>query len=205
MRKALKITYREAEKQYIEFKDNLKTIILYFKFIANDTVYMEIYDLSYKIMSCTEFSFGENSDIEQEISLDFHFGEIPTRENYLDKIAHLYLGIFASCLWYIATTTKSTKYIYENKTPVVVGRKKGTVQVSDTKFITTPMYDMNKIRIVHVDKLKARKKGWTYSHAFEVHGHYRHYRTGKTIFIEPYIKGKGKEFKRQTLIVSPEN
>ena len=63
---------------------------------------------------------------------------------------------------------------------------------------------MSKIRTVHVDKLVSRKKGWTYSHAFEVHGHYRHYQSGKVIFIEPFIKGKNKEFKAQKIIIEPE-
>ena len=62
---------------------------------------------------------------------------------------------------------------------------------------------MNKIRVVSIDRLQTRKKGWTYSHSFQVHGHYRHYRNGKTIFIQPYIKGKDKEFKSQQIILDP--
>ena len=109
-----------------------------------------------------------------------------------------------SCLWYIATTTKSTKYIYEKKIPTVINRSKGIVQVSDTKTINTPIYDMQKIKVVKVETLSTRKKGWTYSHSFEVHGHYRHYKDGKVIFINPYIKGKDKEFKAQQFILTPE-
>ena len=63
---------------------------------------------------------------------------------------------------------------------------------------------MTKIRTTTVERLTVRKKGWTYSHSFQVHGHYRHYKDGKVIFIESYIKGKGKPFKAQTTILSPE-
>ena len=64
---------------------------------------------------------------------------------------------------------------------------------------------MNKIRVVKVENLASRKRGWTYSHSFEVHGHYRHYRNGKTIFIKPFIKGKDLDFKSQKIIIDPEN
>lgn len=30
-----------------------------------------------------------------------------------------------------------------------------------------------------------------HTESWEVRGHYRHYKTGKTVYIEPYIKGKG--------------
>lgn len=114
------------------------------------------------------------------------------------------LCLLITCLWYMATTAPSTKYIYEEKHPVIEHRHKRTVHVSSTKFITTPVYDFSKIRTTTVERLVTRKKGWTYSHSFQVHGHYRHYKDGKVIFIESYIKGKGKPFKAQTTILSPE-
>ena len=156
------------------------------------------------IISNMEFTVGENSEPEKPIEPQ---GKMPfeTFDDLIAKMNFDNLGILISCLWYIATTTKSTRYIYENKTPVITGRNKGVVQVSDTKFITTPIYDMRKIKTVKVEKLTQRKKGWTYSHSFEVHGHYRHYRNGKVVFIKPFIKGKNKEFKAQTIIVKPEN
>lgn len=115
-----------------------------------------------------------------------------------------FIYYLATCLWYIATTATNTKYIYEKEHPVIVHRHKDVVTVSDKKVIKTPVYDMQKIRIVKLEKLITRKKGWTYSHSFQVHGHYRHYKDGKVIFIESYIKGKGKPFKAQTTVLAPE-
>ena len=197
-------TYREVENKFKQFITDLDTIILYFKFKNGNSLELETYDLSNKIISNADISFGEESDVEDELSRKLSLGDYTSVNEYLEKLNYLIIGILATCMWYIATTTRNTKYIYENKTPVVTGRKKGIVQVSDTKFIKTPIYDMSKIRTVHVDKLVSRKKGWTYSHAFQVHGHYRHYQSGKVIFIEPYVKGKNKDFMAQTIIIEPE-
>lgn len=122
----------------------------------------------------------------------------------MGEIGYEMICLLVTSLWYMATTSPSTKYIYEEKTPMIEHRHKHKIRVSDTKFIITPVYDFSKIRTTVVERLMTRKKGWTYSHSFQVHGHYRHYKDGKTIFIESYIKGKGKPFKAQTTILAPE-
>ena len=202
---AMHTTYRNIENQFKEFINNSLQLTLYFKFISENAMFVETYDYEGKIMSNMEFAVGENSAPEKMIE----FGKKKRVESFDDIVNDMNynnLAIMISCLWYIATTTRSTRYIYENKTPIITGRNRGVVQVSDTKFITTPIYDMKKVRVVTVDKLTQRKKGWTYSHSFEVHGHYRHYKDGKVIFIKPFIKGQNqnKEFKAQTIIVKPE-
>ena len=201
--KTFHTTYRDIENQFKGFIESSKKLTLYFKFTAENAMFVETYDNEDKIISNMEFAVGENS--EPEKSIEFNKVKATNFDDVMEDMNFNNLAIMVSCLWYIATTTRSTKYIYENKTPVVTGRKRGVVQVSDTKFITTPIYDMKKVRVVSVDKLTQRKKGWTYSHSFEVHGHYRHYQNGKVIFIKPFVKGKDKEFKAQKIIVEPNN
>ena len=202
--KTFHTTYRDIENQFKDFLEKSKKLTLYFKFTAENAMFVETYDDEDKIMSNMEFAVGENSEPEKLV--DFNNGKATDFDTVMEDMNYNNLAIMVSCLWYIATTTRSTRYIYENKTPIVTGRNRGVVQVSDTKFITTPIYDMKKVRVVTVDKLTQRKKGWTYSHSFEVHGHYRHYQNGKVIFIKPFIKGQNqnKEFKAQTIIVKPE-
>lgn len=201
--KTFHTTYRDIENQFKGFIESSKKLTLYFKFTAENAMFVETYDNEDKIISNMEFAVGENS--EPEKSIEFNKVKATNFDDVMEDMNFNNLAIMVSCLWYIATTTRSTKYIYENKTPVVTGRNRGVVQVSDTKFITTPIYDMKKVRVVSVDKLTQRKKGWTYSHSFEVHGHYRHYQNGKVIFIKPFVKGKDKEFKAQKIIVEPNN
>ena len=106
-------------------------------------------------------------------------------------------------LWYLATTTNTTKYKREGKPEPFYYERKEVISPKKNKTITTPIYDMKKIRTVKLDSLIKRRKGWTYSHSFQVHGHYRHYKDGKVIFIEPFIKGKGKEEMSQIITVNP--
>jgi len=196
-------SYRYVENVFKEFLEKSKKITLYFIFLNDNTIYSETYDDENKIMSRMEFAVGK-SEAEKEIDLNVR-NDIDNIDDLMHDINYVHLALLVTSLWYIATTSRSTKYIYEKKTPQVIGRQKGVVQVSDTKFISTPIYDMSKTRTVKVESLQTRKKGWTYSHSFQVHGHYRHYRNGKVIFIEPYIKGKNKEFKSQTIVVTPDD
>ena len=214
--KAYHITFREAENLFRSMTHCFSKLTIYFQFIGENTVQLELYDATDQIVSNMEFGFGE-SEPEPIINSDdilFQYGikqikpqverveSEEDKQTFLDNVRSL-LYIIVTALWYIATTSKSTKYIYEQKTPIITSRKRNVIKVSDTKTINTPIYDLNKIRVVSMDRLQTRKKGWTYSHSFQVHGHYRHYKNGKTIFIEPYIKGKDKEFKAQQIILNP--
>ena len=201
------ITYRNVENQMKEFLQDMKNIILYFKFVKNDKMLVEVYDAQKLIISKITFEFGIGSTTPvPRIELWDDAATIPTYETLdevLDYFGLQFIYYLVTCLWYMATTSQNKQYVYEEKTPMVIGRRKNVVQVSDTKYIRTPIYDLKKVKTVKVDKLISRKKGWTYSHSFQVHGHYRHYKDGKTIFIESYIKGKEKPFKPQTTVLTP--
>ena len=202
--KMYKTTYRNIEKQMKEFLDNMKEITLYFKFIDKNKVFAELYDAKNLILSDIKFEFGpEKESPESRITLYDTTDFIPTYTDINDVLDNFNVQ-FVYYLWYMATAASNTRYIYEEKIPTIEHRHKHTVHVSDTKFIVTPVYDLSKVRTTTVEKLVTRKNGWTYSHSFQVHGHYRHYKNGKTIFIESYIKGKGKPFKAQTTILAPE-
>lgn len=196
-------TYRNIENDIKQFIANSDKYTMYFKFVTETDTMIELYDVNGSIVSRIDFKVGAESEPETELSLADNVKKLTDFDDVVQSLAFIYLGIFASCMWYIATTKRTTKYIYENKVPQITKRSKNIVHVSDTKYITTPIYDMRKIRVVKVESLQTRKKGWTYSHSFEVHGHYRHYKNGKTIFISPFVKGKNKEFKAQTIIIEP--
>ena len=200
------MTYRQVESELKAFLDKPQSAILYFSFVADNKLHMELYDATSKdILANSDCEFGE-SEPEEE----YHDGYIPEvfkGEDYFqtlqNQMNYQNMLLLITSLWYIATTTHTTKYIYEEKHPVVIGRHKDVVKVSSTKTIDTPIYDMRKIRTVKVETLQARKKGWTYSHSFQVHGHYRHYKNGKVIFVNSFIKGKDKEFKAQEIRLEP--
>lgn len=201
--KGAKLTFREVENAMKEFFDKGLTLTIYFKFLEDNRLFLRTYCADGTIFSQTVASIGEGGESYPIGSYNTEF-EPENFDEIMNNINYENLALLITCLWYIATTKHTTKYIYEHKTPVITGRHRDVVKVSDTKYITTPIYDMNKVRVVKVESLIARKKGWTYSHAFQVHGHYRHYKSGKVIFVESFIKGKDKEFKAQTVVLDPQ-
>ena len=205
--KEYKTTYRVMENTFKDFISMIEHTTIHFKFINNNEVYLNTYDKNNNIISRIEFEYGEDKkDFEEEFTYDKMYN-IMNKSNNSDDLMFgfnlLYTIIFVTSIWYIATTRNTTKYVYEHKTPVITSRKKNIVKVSDTKVISTPIYDISKIKTKKVDGLIKHRKGWTYSHAFQVHGHYRHYKDGKVIFVNSYIKGKDKEFKPQTIELKP--
>ena len=205
--KVYKTTYRVMENTFKDFISMIEHTTIHFKFINNNEVYLNTYDKNNNIISRIEFEYGEDKkDFEEEFTYDKMYN-IMNKSNNSDDLMFgfnlLYTIIFVTSIWYIATTRNTTKYVYEQKTPIITSRKKNIVRVSDTKVISTPIYDISKIKTKKVDGLIKHRKGWTYSHAFQVHGHYRHYKDGKVIFVNSYIKGKDKEFKPQTIELKP--
>ena len=205
--KEYKTTYRVMENTFKDFISMIEHTTIHFKFINNNEVYLNTYDKNNNIISRIEFEYGEDKkDFEEEFTYDKMYN-IMNKSNNSDDLMFgfnlLYTIIFVTSIWYIATTRNTTKYVYEHKTPVITSRKKNIVRVSDTKVISTPIYDISKIKTKKVEGLIKHRKGWTYSHAFQVHGHYRHYKDGKVIFVNSYIKGKNKEFKSQTIELKP--
>lgn len=205
--KVYKTTYRVMENTFKDFISMIEHTTIHFKFINNNEVYLNTYDKNNNIISRIEFEYGEDKkDFEEEFTYDKMY-DIMNKSNNSDDLMFgfnlLYTIIFVTSIWYIATTRNTTKYVYEQKTPIITSRKKNIVRVSDTKVISTPIYDITKIKTKKVEGLIKHRKGWTYSHAFQVHGHYRHYKDGKVIFVNSYIKGKDKEFKPQTIELKP--
>ena len=205
--KEYKTTYRVMENTFKDFISMIEHTTIHFKFINNNEVYLNTYDKNNNIISQIEFEYGEDKkDFEEEFTYDKMYN-IMNKSNNSDDLMFgfnlLYTIIFVTSIWYIATTRNTTKYVYEQKTPIITSRKKNIVKVSDTKVISTPIYDISKIKTKKVDGLIKHRKGWTYSHAFQVHGHYRHYKDGKVVFVNSYIKGKDKEFKPQTIELKP--
>ena len=209
------ITYREVENRLKQTADRHTT--MYFKFLEDNKLYFERYEekstnetiLSSKgtmLIGNTgspELKMNEilndKSLISTMVNNNFHNSELS-----MNAINLFSMYLVATALWYIATT-KSTKYIYEHKRPVnkIKNKHQRIIQVNPEKYITTPIYDMGKIKLVKTEKLIQRREGWTYSHAFQVHGHYRHYRNGKIVFINSYIKGPDKELQSQKIILEP--
>lgn len=200
--KSYKTTYRMIEDSFKNYIKLIKNTILYFEF-DKPFLKLDIY-LENKLFHSMQLDLSAIDESKPNPTLMEKQKELYESGKSFQELYAYYCLILLECsLWYIATTTKTTKYYRENKIPSYVYEKKEVINIKRNKVISTPIYDMNKIRRVKVEGLIKRRKGWTYSHSFQVHGHYRHYQDGKVIFIKPYIKGKGKEEISQKIILNP--
>lgn len=201
--KEYKMTYKETEQLLLgKFINQSSDITIYFEF-RHIFLYIDLY-FNDEFINTTTIDISKTDKNEPNPKLiEVLDTMIKNGENLYSLYAYQAFIYLQCVLWYLATTTKTTKYYREGEKNQFYHEKKEIINPKKNKYITTPIYDMGKIRKVKVEGLIKRRKGWTYSHSFQVHGHYRHYKDGKTIFIEPYIKGKGKEEITQKIIINP--
>ena len=199
--KQLNGTYRQVENRLKYFIEDLEKVTMYFKYVDNN-IQIWLYGKDNTIVSKISFQVQEG---ENSLVADRYIDEFTNWDDLLNEFNFYCVILLTSSLWYIATTTKTTKYYYEENRPryTYSANEKSIKSISKHKTINTPIYDFNKIKKVKVESLIKKRKGWTYSHSFQVHGHYRHYSNGKTVFINSYIKGKNKELQSQIITLNP--
>ena len=203
-------TYRQIENMLKLYIDGINDVTVYFEF-KGDMFYNYIYRKDGKILSKAEAQIGDNKQPSPEITLtslsNNDINKLNNEQEFIDDVQNKFnyfcLAICSTCLWYLATTTKTTKYKYKEKSKEEYNPNKRVVYVKENKNVTTPIYNLDNIKIKTVDRLINKREGYTYSHSFQVHGHYRHYKDGKVVFINSYIKGKDKPFKHQNIIINP--
>lgn len=203
-------TYRQIENMLKLYIDGINDVTVYFEFKDN-MFYNYIYRKDGKILSKAEAQIGDNKQPSPEITLtslnNNDINKLNNEQEFVDDVQNKFnyfcLAICSTCLWYLATTTKTTKYKYKERSEKEYNPNKRVVYVKENKNVTTPIYNLDNIKIKTVDRLINKREGYTYSHSFQVHGHYRHYKDGKVIFVNSYIKGKDKPFKHQNIIINP--
>lgn len=201
--------YRNIENMYKML--NGKETILYFKFLNDSELYVERYT-DKMLIQRGKYNVGEMSSLKTsalnilwKIQVELVGWNEKTAQEYLKSKTNYCVAMLVASLWYIATT-KSTKYIHnEVAFPLVRqdDKKNRRIKEVTSKKITTPIYDLGRTKVVSLEMLKKRKKGWTYSHAFNVRGHFRHYKNGKVVFIKPFVKCKDLETRDTEIVVSP--
>lgn len=153
-----KRTYREVENALNEYDKAITNTIIYFEFKGN-FLYLDIYvenKLAHKLSADiinVDKTKPEPTILESMMKI---FDD--KDRTFYDMYSYFCFVILQCCLWYMATTTKTTKYIRQNKPGTFFHEEKTFINVKKTKYITTPIYNMNKIRIKNVDGLIKRRK-----------------------------------------------
>ena len=177
------------------------------------------YDLKQdKLMrAMTNYILGEDRqhlpEIQNKLRLDLmssEFEELKKRQdNFHREYGNVCFGLTLAVIWYLATN-KAEKYIVDETTQIIetehTNFNKKHKKHQHNRNITTPIYNLVDKRTTTVERLIKKRNGWTISHSFQVRGHYRHYKNGKTIFIKSYEKGKGlDDFQNTIITISPQD
>lgn len=164
------------------------------------------------IASTSNKNFNHLPEVNEKLVLDLWkyntFEDMNAEQKAFNRsLGDACFGLVVSVIWYLATNT-SEKYLVSNT------RTSESNQYADNhskhkhnhnRTITSPIYYLADKKPMTVDKLIKKRNGWTISHSFQVRGHYRHYKNGKTIFIKSYEKGKELDnFQNSVITVNPD-
>lgn len=204
-------TYNQVkESMEAMYKVTSSSIIIHYKFIDglpdlsiySGTDYMLITKIPFKNLGAD----ASSPLIHDEINIVNNKVEVPYAscllndtkgERFQDCMTIIYYALFVSSMWYMALHKNRTKY---ERIVDKDGMKESMFKrVSETKHnnsniktLTTSFYDLSKAPKSKVSTLRKKREGFTFSHQFGVQGHYRHYKSGKVSYINPYIKCKDK-------------
>lgn len=213
-----KVSVYEIKDSFTKFISNKVDCWVYFNFVKDNKIHFEILqntDKGFDLIYSGAFEFGDKSGKEEIIKdtgllipTSVLLNNMDSRKVALEMLHKEYFyyfaAIIATVMWYITVSGNKTKYTYEHKEPKYnYSKKSHRVLENDYKYITYSIYDIGKAKTINIDKLNHKKAGWTYSHSFQVHGHYRHYKSGKVVFIKPFTKGENKKLKNKEIIISP--
>lgn len=209
--KSTNSTFRTVENMLENFICYLNNITAYFYFKSQHSLCVYIYGIDNMLISTIEMAFEKGKgQCAPEVKLtkfgveNINIQSDKFTQDVQNEFNYFVTCLCISCLWYLATSTKTTKYKYNNSISNLPTNNKKVVEVSSVKTISNPIYNLNNIKIKSVDRLIHRREGFTYSHSFQVHGHFRHYKDGKVIFVNSFVKGKNKPFKQQDIIINPQ-
>lgn len=215
-----KMTFRQAETLLKEVYDAmLNDVVMHYKFI-NGLASIGIYSSKdCKLMITLPLdayaernpetplsSLGDVITVEDTVEISDASCATNEGHEFQNTMMMVYLGLFASAMWYMALY--KNRYKYEKQ----VGREeiRETIlnrprpkKINDTKILTASFYDLSRAPQSKVQTLIKKREGFEYSHQFDVRGHWRHYKSGKVVFIESFTKAKDKPRLQQNIILNP--
>lgn len=110
------------------------------------------------------------------------------QDDYLKNGAGPMICLIHNLLLFVAFYEPEVKEYVEKERKTVYGKKGKKVETNSTVNLRRYVSDLNS----HAKRLPHRKCPYS----FGVRGHYRHYKSGKVIFIKAFEKNKGKPSKQ---------
>jgi hypothetical protein len=170
-------------KKYADFFQKEITSALYFK-ISSDVIHFRLYEWDSK-EELASFDLDENFYKNQKLSnVKIYFKDSTEDELYMD-FKYQFLLLLAT-------------FQYMNHHEHVVREQKIRKTISKRPKAKS---NSSKNRVVKITSVQysfdysnegAKRAYQRHTESWKVRGHWRHYKNGKSVWIEPYTKGKGE-------------
>lgn len=154
--KKFKTTYRAVENTYKEFMQSVGKATVYFEFKDN-FLNLEIYGTEH-LIGTLNLDLTKTDESKPNPPIVDKIKELIKNSTFIDCFSYYCFVLLQCCLWYISTTTNTTKYYREGNAEPYYHEVKTIINPKKNKTISTPIYDMGKIRKVKVEGLIKRRK-----------------------------------------------
>ena len=172
---------------------------IHFESLGEGDVAMSVYTRNrqgYFVKYKFNYSSGSISDVRYGDGLDAALAA----QSYIEKHGDVNMtySIYWFCLMLLATyyrpeLERKQWTSSEKKLPKKAGKKNGKRQKTATKTLYVKNYVVDTDTVLAIPRHHRKP-----DHEFGVRGHYRHYKSGKVVWIEPHKRcvGKGREKNR---------
>lgn len=132
--KQFKTTYRIVEDYFNKFIEEIKEFIVYFEF--KDNLFITKYYSKNKLISKSELNLDMKDSSKPNPILEDALKMMvkDTNIDFTDLYTYYALILVRCCLWYIATSTKTTKYYRQDKQPNFYYEKKEIINPKKIKL-----------------------------------------------------------------------
>lgn len=179
-------------------------LAIVFNMIKKSTIHLDAYIMYADGSICKVTNYTLDYEYQDEKGIYGHYEYYPidsridtdyTRDNFKDVNLMFTLDVLKYMAYHVELVSKK-----DVVTGSIEGSSNYTPKVNDkprfeTNMCSRKVYEITK-KVIPVTEAEAKKRKYTpCQYAVTVKGHFRHYKSGKVIWVEHYIRNKDKEFK----------
>lgn len=200
-------TYNEAKRRFENLTQRTNPFWIYFHW-EGDICKIHVYDALRQLHLISIQAHDEETEQVYEMPdkldttaiLSYAFDD--NRDVWPRYIAMRSAMIVTSVFMYMNMQKNNKPYQHKSKHNYDIKRKI-QIEEPDLKIISTPVFDLTKKKIT-VDRLNRQHSEYIRrTEAWNVRGHARHYKSGKTIWVNSYIKGNKEKYEGEIYSISP--
>lgn len=200
-------TFNQAKRRFEDLYKRTNPLWFYFKW-EDDLCKIHVYEAERKLHLISiqahdeegvdVYNMPEKLDTSGILSHAFD-----DESNMWPRYLAMRAAMIVTSVFHYMNIQKSNKpYMHKSKTQYNV-TKKIQIEEPDIKLLETPIFDLTKKRITKERLTRQHSEFIRRTEAWNVRGHARHYKSGKVIWVDSYIKGNKEKYDGEIYSISP--